>query len=434
MQPISSINIKSKFLFYFKNKILRNFSYLFVFQILNTFFPLFTIPIITKVVTINNFGIFNYANSYLAYFGLLINYGFEYSASRNISNINLDSKSELSKIFSVVFFSKILLTLAASVLVCIVFYYDRNIYQNSLLNFSIFLGMFQFLFMPTFFFIGISDMKYIVVLTFFSKFFHLLIIVFFLKNNDNFIMVNFVSSFIQIILGLVGLFICIKKFGLHLKIVRFKEIYFELKNGFPNFLSWAVISFYTTFNVILLGLLTTVESVAYYSTANKVLIVITQLILMPISLVLFPYISKLVNQDKKMAVDLIDKLGIFIGLTIFGMCCLVFLFSETIINLIFGIEYLKSTSQLKIMAFIPLFIFFSNLYGIQGLLGFKLDRYFFYMTILLAAISLILNVIFVPKYKEMAASIILFLIEFLAAALSYFLFHFQIKVKSLKNV
>ena len=84
-----------------KNKLLTNFFSLSILQALNIFLPLITFPYLIRVLKVENFGIVMFAQSFIYYFSVFVDYGFAYSATREIS-IHRKNKNKVTEIFSVV--------------------------------------------------------------------------------------------------------------------------------------------------------------------------------------------------------------------------------------------------------------------------------------------------------------------------------------------
>ncbi|WP_151837343.1 oligosaccharide flippase family protein, partial [Acinetobacter johnsonii] len=86
------------------NKILKNFSYLGVVQILNYALPIITIPLVSRALGVEKIGLISYIFSYISYLILLVNYSFSLTAIRKQNQLN-----DLSLTFSLVFKSQLLL-------------------------------------------------------------------------------------------------------------------------------------------------------------------------------------------------------------------------------------------------------------------------------------------------------------------------------------
>ncbi len=114
---------------------------------------------------------------------------------------------------------------------------------------------------------------------------------------------------------------------------------------------------------------------------------------------------------------------------------LIFIFSDLIIQTIFGNKFADASVCLRIMAFLPLIIGLSNVFGIQGLINLKMDKQFLVLTFLGAVTSVILNLFLVPVYSENGTAISWLITEiFITASFYIILFRNKINLLDWKDI
>ncbi|MFW6147983.1 MAG: oligosaccharide flippase family protein, partial [Thermodesulfobacteriota bacterium] len=89
-----------------RKRLLENFISLSTLQGLNYILPLITIPYLVRVIGPEKFGLISFSQAFIQYFVLITNYGFNLSATREIS-INRANKKRVSEVFSAIMLIKI---------------------------------------------------------------------------------------------------------------------------------------------------------------------------------------------------------------------------------------------------------------------------------------------------------------------------------------
>src|SRR3989304_3052208 len=85
-----------------------NFISLSVLQYASYFFPLVAIPYLTRVIGVEKFGLIAFAQACVAYASMLVNYGFSYSATRQLV-VDREKPGHPQRLVSDVLWAKLLL-------------------------------------------------------------------------------------------------------------------------------------------------------------------------------------------------------------------------------------------------------------------------------------------------------------------------------------
>ena len=418
--------IRQKFQSEDKKRLFENFLSLSVLQGANYILPLITLPYLVRVLGPEKFGLIAFAQSFIQYFNILTDYGFNLSATREIS-IHRDNKEKISEIFSSVMITKFgLMIISLLILSGLVFTIPkfRNDWLVYFFTFGIIFGNVLF---PIWFFQGMERMKYITILNIVAKGIFTICIFIFIRKMEDYLYVPLINSIGFLVAGGLSLRIVSKNFGIKFILPSFKAIKHQLKEGWHIFISTVAISLYTTSNTFILGLFTNNTIVGYYAAAEKIVKAI-QGLLSPISQTVYPHISKLASESKERALNFIRKLVKIVGGISFVISFSIFIFADFIVNLILGLQYQQSIIVLRILAFLPFVIGLSNIFGIQTMLTFNLKQAFSKILISAGLLNIVLALILAPLYQHIGISITVLTTE-IFVTLSMF---FYLKKKGIK--
>ncbi len=386
-------------------------------QIANYIFPLITLPYLVRILGPEKYGLVAFAQSFIGYFILITNYGFDLSATREIS-IYRGQKEKLSEIFSSVMYAKVLL-LSLCFFIFFFFLQVDKFKKDSLvyvLTFGIIVGQTLF---PLWLFLGLEKMGYITILTILERAVFTICIFIFIRNTNDYIYVPLFNTMGYLTSGILGLLLALFKFGVTFRTPKLQEIFSQIKHGWHSFISATNVSLYSTTNMFILGLFWNNVVVGYYAAAEKLIYAIQRL-LVPLSQAVYPYVSKAAHEKKEKALSFISRiLYINIAIGIF-LAIIILLGARVIIKIILGPMYQESVYVMQIFAFLPLAGAVTNVLGFQTMLPLKMDSELAKALIIVALINVMLAFILIPFFAHLGAAIA-FLCTMCSACLILFL-------------
>jgi len=330
-----------------QKRLLSNFSYMFIIQILNYILPFVTIPYIVKIIGVEKFGVISFSYAFIAYFQLITNYGFKMLAVRDISQ-NRNSILKLSKIFWKVITAQFLLfVLSAILFYFIVENFDKISQYKEVFIFSFGMVIGNFLF-PIWFFQGVENMKYIAIFNFISRTLYMISIFIFVNESIDYIYIPLLNSISLILIAISSIILIKRKFHILFKIPSINELKVYYIEGYYLFLSTIVVNLYTTFNSLILGLLIGYEAVGIYSLAERIYSAVIKVITI-VNQVLYPYLAKFSTDIKHLIYKMRYLLKYYI-IFLFFISISMYLNSEFIISLLFGDNHSESILILKILS------------------------------------------------------------------------------------
>ena len=330
------------------------------------FLPLLILPFLVRKLGLENFGLLIFSQVFIAYFNLIIDYGFNISATREIST-HKDDKEYVSKVFFSVFFIKIFLLLISTILITIIIFSFELFKENYLLHyisFSMILGQMLF---PIWYFQGVENMKMIAILNVIIKTIYTIMIFMFISSSDDILYVAGFNSASFIIVGIIAYYMAYK----NLKFVSFDRIYIKsfFKESTTIFVSNFFSSMYSISNSFLLGIFTNNILVGIYGSFEKIITALKSLYL-PLYQALFPYVSR--KEKKK---DFIKKLILPMALSGFFIMLVFYTFSDFFINLLYSNEDLiKNIKYFEYMTIIPLLASINMLFNFLYLNSMKMYK------------------------------------------------------------
>lgn len=348
--------------------LLQNFSYLSALQIFNLILPLITYPYLIRVLGKETYGLVVFAQAIVAYLVLLVNFGFNISATREIS-IYRDDKEKLSEIVSSILIIKGTLFLFSCIImgVLVMVIPQAQGYENLFLL-SLWACLYDVIF-PMWYFQGIEQMKYITYISLISRLVFLALIFIFIHTPSDYIFVPIFYGLGALIAGILALIIIFRKHQIHFIWQNYERIKYYFKGSIPIFISNFFISIYVYSNKVIIGAYIGLSEVAYFDLAEK----ITSVLKIPqniLSQSLFPKISKEKN------IKFIRKVFNISIITNTIMVIVSILLSNYIVLAIGGSQMTKAVVVLNIILLTIPFIVMSNTFGIQLLIPFGFKKEF----------------------------------------------------------
>jgi len=392
---------------------IKDVIYLMALQGLNYASPLIVFPYLMKVLGAEKFGYIGFSLSINQYLMLLVDFGFNFSATKKIA-LAKNNPDELNRIFSATLWAKIsLLFISFLILLIFAFFIPKfEIYSTTMIILFIMVvaNTFSFVWL----FQGLGQIRVISIVNSISKLLILPFTFILVKSPEDYNVAAFIQSSVYVFGSLLTILILIKRkyISSWLSIQKLK-INEEIKSAFPIFLSSAASSVYTALFAVILGYYSTPIEVGKYTAAEKIMRGFCFLIFTPISQAFYPKVSLLGVSSLQEAQKLTKKILKNITLIMMVLFFLLFFFSSPITHFL-GKDYSGTDTIFKIMSIAPLFIASGGILGQFGLLaiGNEKDKRNFQNVYLTGAIVALITVfVLVPHFNSIGASISLLITE-----------------------
>jgi O-antigen/teichoic acid export membrane protein len=363
---------------------------------------LITFPYVARVILPSGIGEVTFVESICRYIILISALGIPIYGVREIAKVS-NEKDKLNKLFTELIIIHFGITILISSLFVILIYLIPLLYNN--IEFYL-LGIFLILsnvFVIEWYFQGIGQFKFITIRNLFVKTI-LTILVFVVVKEESDVLTYFAIIVITSVLNAVVNFIyALRTIDLDFTF-NLDALKRHVRPLFYIFSSIAFISMYTLLDTIMLGFMTDEKTVGLYSTGLKVSR-IPMLFVGALGVVLIPRLSEYFFNDRLVDfISLINKSIKFVVTFSIPILFLLISLSDTIIVSFAGPNFIEAGSVLKILSVLSLLIGLSNIFGLQILTPMGKDKYLTYSVLIGVVVSLGLNLILIPIYKEKGAA------------------------------
>lgn len=336
------------------NKVTKNTIMLYIMNIAQLILPLVTLPYLTRVLTVDNYGVVNYVKSIMTYMQIIIEFGFILSATKDIVKAGNDKKI-IGEITGNVILGKILLSMLSLIVLIIFTIFVPILRNNVAFTMLSFIPIFLSTFLIDFFFRGIEKMEVITIRYIVMKSISTLLTFLFVRGNGDLLMI----PILDIIGNVVAILLVWKevyKLGIKLSFGTIKDIWDSIADSFLYFISSMASTAFGALNTLLVGILLSSKEVAYWSLAMQILGAI-QALYTPINNGIYPEMVK----ERKFSL-IIKVIKIFMPVVFVG-CLIILLFSKPILFVIGGRKYLEMSYLIKLLIPVIIFSFPAMLFG-----------------------------------------------------------------------
>lgn len=308
--------------------LIENFFSLSILKLVNAILPFVTLPYLIKVLGFDKYGAIILAISLMAYFQSITDYGFNLSATREVSKHRYSNK-QLNYIYSKTIISKLYLLIISLILILVIILNFSYFYEDKIIYMLMSLVLCGQVFFPEWFFRGIEKMKYITIIDFIIKSIFTVGIFLLVKESNDYWIYPLLFGCSYIIVGIFSNIFVINKFKIRLIWVKPKFIMKNLIKSFPLFLNQFFPNLFNNTTNFLIGMILG-KSYAGMFGATRQITQILSVFNSVVSTVFFPFLVK--NKNK---FHIFMKLYLIVFIILFFT---IWIFHSFLFNLI-GVKY-----------------------------------------------------------------------------------------------
>lgn len=335
-------------------KLLKNTVYLYVLTIVKIAFPLLTLPYLTRVLSVDVYGLVSYVKAYNSYIQLFLDFGFLLSATRAIAE-SKGNITEISRITWNTIIEKFFLGVVALFVTIVAISVIPILSANRMFVWLYFFSCIITIFIPDFLYRGIEKMEYAAIPFVCAKIVVLFLTFSIIKSDSDVLLIpileisgNFVAAVISVLF--------LKKCEVIFRVDKPKQWINDIKKSSIYFFSNFATTFFGAMTTLIAGIYLNTKDIAFWSLSMQV-VTVAKSMYNPITNSIYPHM--VLNRDLK----LVHKLSVLFSIPLALGCIVVILFGGEIMALIGGNNYYDVGIILKFL--LPVFVssFYSMLYG-----------------------------------------------------------------------
>ena len=370
--------------------------------------PLIVTPYVISTVGMEHYGAYCFMQAIIGIVAVFVQYGFVQAGVRDIAACT--GEVEISREFSVIFFSKTLM-MFVGLFVAIGLLFLPRFHQDGWLYIFCITGLLTALLDTGFVYQGIEKMKVFMVINLTGGLLSMALVFVFLHTPKDYIWLPLFFNLPRSISFLAGIWILRNKFSIKLQRIPLKSIHNKLQKGFNFFVTNVLILGYTRIHFVILGLRATSSAVGYFAIADQIIVAYMSLQGMATA----GFHAQIVKElDKKEVNESIEAKKAFVVTSVIALLGIIytFYFAEDIgrIFVKHG-EVTPLLFSLKLMSLNFITIGLGSLIVIQVLLTINQERYLLYFSIVAAFLSIPFCWWITPIIQQAGAAITVFVVN-----------------------
>jgi PST family polysaccharide transporter len=391
--------------------LLSNFFWLSLLKVFGFAFPLITLPYLSRIIGVDNFGNIAYAASIVYFIELFTDFGFNYTATRDVT-LNKKNQKKTQEIFSNVFWAKFLLMFISFLILIVLVLSVNSLNKIFILLIFTFLYIPGHIIFPDWFFQAMEDMKYITILNLLSKLLFTILIFLVINNKEDYIYHPLLTAIGFALSGIISLVFIKIKYNISICRPHLKEIIKLIKGSFNMFICQFIPSIYSNFSIIILQKYDGAVSNGIFTSGKRFPDLALQLFSI-LSRVFYPFLVR--RKDKHRIFVLISLCSSLV------MAALLFFSAETIINIFYTKEFILAADVIKIFAISIPFSTIDNCYGNNYLVVIGKENILKNNIIIGSLIGIVISIVLIINYGFYGAAYTFLIMRVYFALTNYYL-------------
>lgn len=375
------------------SKIRRNLFYNTLLTSAYYVFPLIVYPYVSRVLGVSNIGLVGFIDSIATYFILFSMMGISIVGTREIARAGADLSTRRNAFASLLSLHSVMTVATLAVMAAATFLVPQLRAQLPMMGVGMCKLVFN-LFLIEWFYRGIEDFKFITIRTILVRACYVGAVFIFVRKAEDTFVYYFLTMTVVAVTAAINTAESRRFLGrgkVRISIGKYLKPFFTL--GVYELLAAS----YSTLNAAFLGFVSDDTEVGYYTTAAKVISILT-MIYISFSGVLLPRMSSLVAEgNTEIFRKYFRKTFKFVFLFSVPVIAIIEIFAPEVIMLLSGPGYEGAVVPLRIMMPFLLVLGLEQLFTVQTLMPMGRETLIMKITVIAAMAGILLNVILVPR-------------------------------------
>lgn len=377
----------------------RNVAYNFIYQVFTYIIPLVTTPYLSRVLGASGVGEYSFAYSVVSYFSLFAVLGLANYGNREISRVShIDGKRKKTfwEIYSMQFLTGLIAFMAYNI-------YAFCLTKPTLIKSVMAIYLLSSVFDISWFYFGMELFKVTILRNTILKIISCILIFALVKGDGD----AWIYGSIISISGLLSQVVLWLHIGQYVgrPIISLRGIKNRIVPNVKLFVPVIAVSIYKIMDKIMLGIYSNNQQVGFYESSER-LISIPVCFVTALGTVMLPRVSNMISKGEKDEAQILTEKSLIISivsssLIAFGMLGVL----DEFIPLFFGSGYEECKSILMLLLPSTIFVAQANVIRTQILIPYGQDNIYITAVVFGAVSNLLSNIIFIPKFGAVGASI-----------------------------
>ncbi|SOD92036.1 flippase [Spirosoma fluviale] len=380
-----------------------NVASLFSLHVANMLLPLLTVPYVVRIIGPERLGLLNFSQAFVAYFTLLINYGFDMASVRAIA-ANRDNAEVKNRVFSEVIFGKSALWVVSTIIFAVISSFVDEFRAHYWLHICTYIGTIGIVFFPVWLYQAMENLGRVALFNTIIKVLVTLTVFIFIQQPEDYVYQNLSLSLSQVMVSFVAFFVAVKRFNIHFSWPTMAQMTKRFRDDSTLFFTSVVATIYAGSNIFLLGMFSTPYNVGIFSAGTRIVGIAQAFVSLALNQAFFPIVANAFGQSEEKGLTIVRTIFFPVTLLMMLVSAGIWLIAPIFISMFYGAKFEEAVLVLRIVALLPITLGLNNLFGVHTMLSLRMDKAFFRISAVGSIVSLSLNALFIQRFGHVGVA------------------------------